>query len=307
LEGVVTTVPNGSSGTGAEDDADVGNDVLLRADEVSKTYPGSAQGPAVPVLEQVSFVLRRGEFVAIIGPSGCGKSTLLSAIAGLTSYDGDLVLDRVPITGPGVDRAVVFQSASLLPWRNVERNAMFGLERRGGLKTSEVRDRVRQTLAQVGLTGFEKHYPHQISGGMQQRVNIARALVVDPELILMDEPFGALDALTREDLQEQLSTLFGGMTRATVFITHDISEAVYLADRVLVMSGRPGRILADIAVPFERPRPRSLTDTPEFDALQRQIRRLLHPQSYAAQSPSRQGRATADAPPPNYPIREGTR
>lgn len=263
-----------SAGAGA------GENILVRAQDVYKVYRGSSAGSEdVPVLDRVSFIVRRGEFVAVIGPSGCGKSTLLNVLAGLTTYEGMLTLGNERIVGPGTDRAVVFQSASLLPWRNVERNAMYGLELRRALRRSDARSLARETLAQVGLKGFEKHYPHQISGGMQQRVNIARALVVNPELILMDEPFGALDAMTREDLQEQLSNLFGDIPRTTVFITHDIGEALYLADRILVMSGRPGRIVADIPVPFERPRERSLTGTVEFDALEGRVRNLLHPDS----------------------------
>jgi NitT/TauT family transport system ATP-binding protein len=267
------------------------SDVLVRGLDVTKIYRGGARsGEDVTVLDRVSFVVRRGEFVAIIGPSGCGKSTLLNVLAGLTSYQGMLTLGGEPIAGPGTDRAVVFQSASLLPWRNVERNAMFGLERRRTMRRSDARARTRQTLAQVGLAGFEKHFPHEISGGMQQRVNIARALLVDPELILMDEPFGALDALTREDLQEQLSHLFGDIPRTTIFITHDIAEAVYLADRILVMSSRPGTIIAEIDVAFARPRDRSLTATPEFDALEQRIRHLLHPQNHADQFTEMEGK-----------------
>jgi NitT/TauT family transport system ATP-binding protein len=235
-------------------------------------------GEQQTVLKDISFSAERGEFIAIIGPSGCGKSTILNAIAGLTSYDsGSVLVDGAKITEPGPDRAVVFQHSSLLPWRTVARNIAYGLELRRQFDRTEIMGRVKRALAWVGLSDFGDHYPHQISGGMQQRANIARALAVEPTLILMDEPFGALDALTRESLQDQLSSLLARLGRTTIFITHDIVEAVYLADKVLVMSARPGRIIAEIPVEFRKPRTRALTETAEFEILARRLRELLRP------------------------------
>jgi NitT/TauT family transport system ATP-binding protein len=164
-----------------------------------------------------------------------------------------------------------------LPWRTVARNVAYGLELRRELRRSEISERVRRAIELVGLKGFEHHYPHQISGGMQQRVNLARALVVEPKLVLMDEPFGALDALTREMLQDELAALAGTVQRATLFVTHDIEEAVFLGDRVVAMSRAPGRIIANIDVPFERPRSRDVGDLPAFKEIVRELRRLLRP------------------------------
>jgi NitT/TauT family transport system ATP-binding protein len=230
------------------------------------------------VLDDVSWSAPRDAFVTVIGPSGCGKSTLLNAIAGLTDLDAGIIeLDGVAIDGPGDDRAVVFQQASLLPWRSISDNVAYGLRLRRAYSRSEIAQRVEAALALVGLDGFGDQYPHELSGGMQQRANIARALAVDPKLILMDEPFGALDAMTKEALQDELSALIGTIDRTTVFITHDINEAVYLADKVLVMSARPGRIAAEVAVDFTRPRHRSVTETPEFERIVHQLRQLLHP------------------------------
>jgi NitT/TauT family transport system ATP-binding protein len=228
------------------------------------------------VLDHIDLRARRNEFVTVIGPSGCGKSTLLNCIAGLTPYDsGTLSVDGRLIHGPGPDRAVVFQNASLLPWRTIRRNVAYGLELRRELKRSEIAERVDQAIQLVGLDGFASHYPHEVSGGMQQRANLARALAVDSALMLMDEPFGALDALTKEKLQDQLSSLATQMKRTTVFITHDIREAVFLGDTVYVMSGRPGHIEATIPVPFARPRSRAVTTTPEFEAIVTDLRRYL--------------------------------
>jgi NitT/TauT family transport system ATP-binding protein len=228
------------------------------------------------VLDHIDLRARRNEFVTVIGPSGCGKSTLLNCIAGLTPYDsGTLSVDGRLIHGPGPDRAVVFQNASLLPWRTIRRNVAYGLELRRELKRSEIAERVDQAIQLVGLDGFASHYPHEVSGGMQQRANLARALAVDSALMLMDEPFGALDALTKEKLQDQLSSLATQMKRTTVFITHDIREAVFLGDTVYVMSGRPGHIEATIPVPFARPRSRAVTTTPEFEGIVTDLRRYL--------------------------------
>jgi NitT/TauT family transport system ATP-binding protein len=252
---------------------------LLSVEGVSKTYQRKVRGQRteLTVLNDISFTARQGELIAIIGPSGCGKSTILNAIAGLTDYEGEIHFDGELVTGPGPERSVVFQHASLLPWRTVEDNVAFGLQLRRDLSRDQIAHKAAEELARVGLSGFEKHYPHQISGGMQQRVNIARALAVEPRLILMDEPFGALDALTRETLQDQLFEFIGDKPRTTIFITHDIAEAVYLADKIIVMSPRPGRVLMELRVDFDRPRSRPVTETPEFEAIVRQMRELLRP------------------------------
>jgi NitT/TauT family transport system ATP-binding protein len=228
------------------------------------------------VLDEVHLSARRNEFVTVIGPSGCGKSTLLNAIAGLTPYDGGtLKVDGREIHGPGPDRAVVFQHASLFPWRTIKRNISYGLELRREMRSAEISKRADEVIELVGLTGFASHYPHEVSGGMQQRANLARALAVDPALMLMDEPFGALDALTKERMQDELSALAARINRTTVFITHDIGEAVFLGDVVYVMSPRPGRIQATITVPFARPRAREITSAPEFEAIVTELRRHL--------------------------------
>jgi NitT/TauT family transport system ATP-binding protein len=216
-------------------------------------------------LRGVDFRIEDGEFVSIIGPSGCGKTTLLKILAGLTSPSaGEVLIDGAPINGPGPERAVVFQTFLLLPWVDVLTNVAFGLEARGFGK--EERTAIaRDQLKRVGLTGFESHFPHQISGGMQQRVGLARALAVDPRILLMDEPFGALDAQTRQVMQDDLLQLWQEDERkTTVFITHSMEEAVYLSDRVLLMDTRPGHIQEVIDIDLPRPRDASARRTPEF-------------------------------------------
>jgi NitT/TauT family transport system ATP-binding protein len=230
------------------------------------------------VLDDINLTVEPGEVITIIGPSGCGKSTLLNCVAGLTEQDsGSIRLQGIELTGPGPERAVVFQQASLLPWRTVERNVAYGLQLRRQYSRAEIATRVERAIALVGLEGFEHHYPHEVSGGMQQRANVARALATEPTLALMDEPFGALDALTRELLQDELAALVGRLEQTTLFVTHDIDEAVYLGDRVIAMSRAPGRIIADLNVPFGRPRTRDVMDTEEFKGLVRELRLLLRP------------------------------
>ena len=265
--------------------------LLIRSLNKTFTRKNGRHEEHLTVLQNINFTAQRGEFVAIIGPSGCGKSTILNAIAGLTSYDegGQILVEGVPVIEPGPDRAIVFQHAQLLPWRTVAQNVAYGLELRREFGRAEIDSRVARALEWVGLTDFGRHYPHQISGGMQQRANIARALAVEPRLILMDEPFGALDALTRESLQDQLAQLLARLGRTIIFITHDITEAVYLADKILVMSDRPGKIIAEIAVGFDKPRARALTETKEFDLLARELRQLLAPAAtdVVAEAPAR--------------------
>lgn len=221
----------------------------------------------VHALHQVDLTVDRGEFITIIGPSGCGKSTLLDCMAGLAIPDGgEILLGGEPVHGPNSRRVVVFQNASLLPWRTVQRNVAYGAEL-AGWPTNRIRERVRTALELVGLTGFEEHFPHQLSGGMQQRANLARALVMEAEVLLMDEPFGALDAMTKRAMQDEMLALHARLGRTVVFITHDLDEAIYLGDRVVVMKADPGEIKSIVTVPFERPRPREIVDSPEFRAL----------------------------------------
>jgi len=226
----------------------------LEARSVSKAYH-SRSGARVVALEDVSLQVEQGEFVTLVGPSGCGKSTLLSMVAGLLQpSSGDvLIKDRV-VDGPGRDRAMVFQDSSLFPWFTVLRNASYGLYCQD-VPRKEAIERARKVVELVGLGSFENHYPHELSGGMQQRLNLARALAVDPDILLMDEPFAALDPQTREMMQAELLRIWEPGGKTVLFVTHAIQEAVYLSDRVIVMSARPGRIIADIPIEIPRPRP----------------------------------------------------
>jgi NitT/TauT family transport system ATP-binding protein len=226
---------------------------------LTKRYYVERDGRQVLALEDVSLSVAEGEFVAIVGPSGCGKTTLLNIVAGLLPYDiGSVAIDGVTINGPGTDRAVVFQHASLLPWRTIAGNVRYGMELHRRFDHQQIVQRTNDFIHLVGLAGFERHYPSELSGGMQQRVNLARALAADPVVLLMDEPFAALDAQTREHMQAELLKIWTNAKKTVLFITHQINEAVYLADRVVVLSPRPGRIKGIFDVPFERPRSLSL-------------------------------------------------
>ena len=229
--------------------------MALEITGVTKQYFVERDGRRVLALSDVSVSVADGEFVAIVGPSGCGKTTLLNIVAGLLRFDaGQVSIAGRTIDGPGVDRAVVFQHASLLPWRTIAGNVRYGMELQKRFEAATIQARTDRFIRLVGLTGFEKHYPSELSGGMQQRVNLARALAADPEVLLMDEPFAALDAQTREYMQAELLKIWIEARKTVLFITHQINEAVYLADRVIVMSSRPGRIKGEFAVPFTRPR-----------------------------------------------------
>lgn len=220
---------------------------------VSKEFPGT---PPVQALDTIDLTIEEGEFVVLLGPSGCGKSTLLEILSGLQlPSEGEILFDGEPLSGTSQRLGVVFQDASLFPWRTVGRNVEIGLEIRGVLK-AERRELARQRLAAVGLAGFENKYPHQLSGGMRQRAGIARALASDPEVLLMDEPFGAVDHLTRIKLQEELLALWEKERRTVVFVTHDVGEAVFLADRIILLSPRPGRVFRQFVVDHPRPRTR---------------------------------------------------
>jgi NitT/TauT family transport system ATP-binding protein len=213
----------------------------------------------------VTLDVGNGEFVAIVGPSGCGKTTFLNAVDGLQPIsDGLLTLNGRPISKPGPDRAMVFQQASLLPWRTVLGNVVYGLELQGRLPRAEARARAQAFIDLVGLQGFESSYPLELSGGMQQRVNLARALATDPDMLLLDEPFASLDAQTREFMQLELLKIWAQTSKTALFVTHDIKEAIYLADRVVVFTARPARVKQVLDIDLPRPRPLRVKREPRF-------------------------------------------
>jgi NitT/TauT family transport system ATP-binding protein len=229
---------------------------MLDIQGVSKSFRKTVKDRTTEVtaLSGIDFSVRPNEFVSIIGPSGCGKTTLLKMIDGLIPYDsGKIFIDGKQVTSPGPDRAVVFQSFALLPWRTVLANVEFSLELRQIPKEQRAAI-ARDYLKRVGLADFEQHYPHELSGGMQQRAGLARALAVNPAILLMDEPFGAVDAQTRQLLQEELLELWQREKKTVIFVTHSMDEAVYLSDRVVVMTPRPGRVAEILDVPLPRPR-----------------------------------------------------
>jgi NitT/TauT family transport system ATP-binding protein len=218
------------------------------------------------VLSGISAEVADGEFVSLVGPSGCGKTTFLRIVAGLESASsGDIQLDGKSIAGPGIDRGFVFQNDSLLPWRTVLSNALVGIEVSRGIAAPEI-ERTKNMLRLVGLKGFEDYYPRQLSGGMRQRVNLARALAVDPQILLMDEPFSALDAQTREIMQTELMRIWEEGRKTVLFVTHQIDEAVFLSDRVIVFGRRPGRIQKVVDIDLPRSRTLAMKRTPEFVA-----------------------------------------
>ncbi|MGH3438232.1 MAG: ABC transporter ATP-binding protein [Sciscionella sp.] len=240
----------------------------LRGDGVSITYSGRSRLDSdVLAVDTLDFIVCRGELVCIVGPSGCGKTTFLNAVAGfLPISDGDLTLEGAAITGPGPERAMVFQNPSLLPWRNALRNVTYGLEMSGLMRGRAAETRARDLLNLVGLGDFIDAYPNKLSGGMQQRVNLARALAVEPELLLLDEPFASVDAQTRETLQAELLRVCEQTSVTALFVTHDITEAVYLGDRVCVFSSRPGRLVSDTKIDLSKPRDPKSRRSSEFMA-----------------------------------------
>ena len=230
----------------------------------------------LPVLHDVGFEVLEGELVCIVGPSGCGKSTLLNAVDGLIAVtEGAILVDGRAVDGPGPDRAMVFQHDSLFPWRTVLQNVMYGLDLQGKLDKAERRARALALVELVGLTGFADHYPHELSGGMRQRVNIARALVMEPQLLLLDEPFAALDAQTREFMQVELLKILARARTTALFVTHQINEAVFLSNRVVVLSARPARVKEIIEVDLPAARSLELKHQPPFVALEQRIWRLI--------------------------------
>jgi len=270
--------------------------IEIAAHGIGKTY--TAAGTVVEAVRDASLVVRQGEFVSILGPSGCGKSTLLMIVAGLEAPTaGRVELRGRLVSSPSTDVGLVFQEPTLLPWKSVIDNIVLPVRLLGKKPTQLYVDRGRQLMDAVGLHGFADSLPGQLSGGMRQRAAICRALINDAPVLLMDEPFSALDAITRDDMNELLLSLWQQMDKTALFITHSIREAIFLSDRVVVMSARPSRIAADISIPFDRPRTVAIQDDPRFPELMRQIRRLIYPNAdrekfilpstlFAAASPS---------------------
>jgi NitT/TauT family transport system ATP-binding protein len=254
--------------------------VKLEIDHLSKRYWTERNATSVLALTDISISVPDGEFMALVGPSGCGKTSLLNIVAGLLPYEeGSVRIDGKRVAGPGVDRSVVFQNASLLPWRTIAGNVRYGMEMQRRFDEATMRERTDYFIKLVGLSGFDRHYPSELSGGMQQRVNLARALASDPMVLLMDEPFAALDAQTREFMQSELLKIWAKARKTVLFITHQINEAVYLADRVAVMSARPGRIKQVFRIPFERPRTLHLKREPRFLEVEDAIWQLIEEES----------------------------
>jgi NitT/TauT family transport system ATP-binding protein len=263
----------------------------IQIERVSKTFtvaggPGR-RGPAqtVVALDQIDLNVASGEFVVIVGPSGCGKSTLLDLLGGLTSpSSGTILIDGHPVVGPALDRGLVFQQYALFPWRTAIKNVEFGLEAKG-VARRERTERAAHFLDMVGLAAFADRYPHELSGGMKQRVAIARSLAYDPGVLLMDEPFAALDAQTRETLQGELLRIWNASGKTIIFITHGIDEAVYLGQRVAVMTSRPGRIKRIVEVPFvDRTQEEDLRATTEFARLRHEVWTLLRDETQRAET-----------------------
>jgi NitT/TauT family transport system ATP-binding protein len=244
-----------------------------------KRFLDIARQEEVIALDGIDLEIGDDEFLTVLGPSGCGKTTLLNIVASFeTATGGEVRVDGEPVRKPGPDRGVVFQEYALFPWLTVQQNVEFGLRERGTPR-SERKERVRRQIASVGLSGFERRYPHELSGGMRQRVALARVLVNDPKILLMDEPFAALDAQTRSMMQQELLGVWSAERRTAIFITHNIEEAILLGDRVVVMTARPGRIKEIVAI--ELPRPRDVTSA-EFNEIRRRIGALLEDEVQAA-------------------------
>ncbi len=255
----------------AEGTGEMSRDILFEIEAVDRTYV-DANDNTVEALKNINLSINKGEFISIIGPSGCGKTTLLRLLAGLDVQEsGEIRLNGEEVGGPDPTRGYVFQQSSLFPWLTVEKNIASGLKARGVYK--QRKDEIAEYIKLIGLNGFEKTYPHQISGGMAQRVAIARALINHPVALLLDEPMGALDAFTRADLQDKLLELWRENDTTMILVTHDVDEALYLSDRVVIMSPRPGRISEVLNISLPRPRQRSSTD---FTVLRNSILEKLH-------------------------------
>ncbi|HUQ75859.1 MAG TPA: ABC transporter ATP-binding protein, partial [Burkholderiales bacterium] len=237
---------------------------FLTLEGVSHRFPGVQGGPPTEALTRTDLTVDDNDFIAILGPSGCGKSTLLRIVAGLEKpTTGRVLLDGLPVSGPGPDRGMVFQSYTLFPWLTVKDNILFG--------SRATPERAAELIARVGLRGFEHHYPKMLSGGMQQRTALARALANDPKILLLDEPFGALDNQTRALMQELLLGIWEADRKTVLFVTHDIDEAIFMANRVAVVSARPGRIKADVSIDLPHPRHYTMKTTPRFSEYKAQL------------------------------------
>ncbi len=238
---------------------------------VGRTFPAVNKGPPTLALQPTNLEVEHNDFITVLGPSGCGKSTLLRIVAGLdTPTVGQVLLDGQPVTGPGADRGMVFQSYTLFPWLTVRENICFGLKQKG-MPAAEQAEIAARFIAEVGLTGFESHHPKQLSGGMQQRVALARALANDPKILLLDEPFGALDNQTRALMQELLLSIWELHKKTVLFVTHDIDEAIFMANRCAVFSARPGRIKNELRIALPYPRHYTVKTTPRFSELKAQV------------------------------------
>ena len=243
---------------------------LIQARDITLVFKSKDREP-VTALRGFNLEVGKGEFVSIVGPSGCGKSTFLNLLLGLIKPDsGEMTLDGSPISGPGQERAMVFQEFGLLPWRTVRANVELGLELKG-ISSPERAQRATELISLVGLKDFERHYPHELSGGMKQRVGLARALATEPEVLLMDEPFAALDAQTRDLMQSELLQIWERTKKTVLFVTHSIEEAAYLSDRVIIMTARPGRTKETLKIQLPRPRDYEMRLTPQFNDIKSRI------------------------------------
>lgn len=275
----LSEVPKSPSSTPA-----IGAPVIV-SENMTIGYKLHRERKKLTALRDISLTINRGEFVVLVGPSGCGKTTFINAVAGLVQpWEGTVKVKGLPVTGPGPDRAMVFQDYALMPWRTVESNIRMPFElQKLGLSKQEMDERTNRFLDLVGLKGFRKSYPYELSGGMKQRVGIARALVSEPDILLADEPFAAIDAMTREAMQSELERIVSKTGQTVVFITHSIDEAITLADRVVVISFRPGRIKEIVDINLPRPRfDYDLKTLPEYGELYDHIWRLVKDEAFAA-------------------------
>lgn len=251
------------------------NEIKVRAENIRKVFLNKNEEKPLEALGGIDLDIREGEFFAIVGPSGCGKSTFLEIVAGLIKpTSGRIFIDNKPINGPDLNRGIVFQGYALFPWRTVLGNIAYGLEEKG-IPEQKRKDICGKYITLVGLAGFENHYPYQLSGGMKQRVAIARVLAYDPDILLMDEPFAALDTQTREMLQAEVLRIWNETKKTVLFVTHNIEEAVFLADRIAVMSARPGIIKQIIEVPLVRPRFEEQRTSEGFMIVRKEVGRLV--------------------------------